>query len=320
MKKIFSLIMALGLAAWPYAALAEGGITLDESVTLDSADMPSVEIPLDAAPALSDIAAANTLSSIISRNESVASYTLDYTYIDGQTVEREASVAFVNSGSGITLYETNDALSFVYDGSARYIIYPDGRMGVNICFDDYLSEYYKAYMASFALYRNYDGEVMESCRQQGGRYIITTRIAHGAYADATGRSFDMDDAVPLINTITVDADTLEVLAWDMRADVAEGIALELFKGSATYGNAELPPEYFAMSEAEVMRSVSIVTVPLAGSPTRADFSIASGARPYVMVPDGYMLAESANGRYIEADVDSLPAEGDITLYLVEEAE
>ena len=317
-RKLAAILLAALMGAAPCAALAED-VTVDESVLLDG-EQAAVAVPLESAPALDAVAQANSAAALLSAHSSFASYALNYSYIDGQTIERESMTALMNNGQGATLYETNDALSVVYDGDARYLIYPDGSMGQTICFDDTISSYYDGRIASYALYSHHAGEALTACLRQGDAYILTAEISHGDYADATGQSFDLEDGTPLVTTLTVAADTLELRSWQTVARVAEGIEISISSGSIAYDSVSLPDEYFAMADPIATRTITIVSQPASTAASEQTFVIAEGALPYVLAPDGYVVTVMKNEQFVEPDEGDIPATGDMPLYLIPEAQ
>lgn len=316
-RKLGAILMAALLGMAPCAALAED-VTVDESVLLNG-DEQIVDVPLESAPALDAVAQANTAAALLSTHTSLASYALTYSYTEGQTLERENMTALLNNGSGTTLYESNDMLAFVYDGDHRYLIYPDGAMGVNICFDGDINAYYDARIADFTLYSHHEGETLTACQRQGDAYILTSEIAHGAYSDATGQSFDLDDSTPIVTTLTVAADTLALRAWQIVARVAEGIDVSLSSGSVAYDGVTLPDQYFAMADPVATRTITIVSQPASAAASEQTFTIADGALPYVIAPGGYVITVMKNDQFVEPDEGDIPATGDLTLYLIPEA-
>lgn len=317
--KLSCILVALAMAL-PCAALAEGGLTADESVMTDGGERPeTVDVALEDAPTLEAVSAANTGAALLSRHESFECFMLNYSYVDNQTIERETSLALVNNGAGTTLYEVNASLSCVYDGDARYLIYPDGSMGENICYNDSIKSYYDDRIANYALYSAVTGETLTACQLSGDNYILTTTMTHADYANATGQAFDLDDSVPLVTTLTVNAQTLEVQSWQLRADVADGISLALANYSVAYDAVQLPDQYFQMTDPVATRTITIISDPDTDAQSQQQFTIADGARPYVLPPVGYVLTELINGQYVEPDETTLPTSGDVTYYLIPEA-
>lgn len=316
--KLMGALAALALALAPQAALC-GGLTASESVMVDGGERTAMDVALEDAPTLDAVAAANTSAALLSRHESFECFRLDYSYVDNQTIESETSLALVNNGSGTTLYEVNSSLSCVYDGDTRYLIYPDGAMGENICYDDSIKSYYDQRISGYALYTALPGETLTGCQISGDSYVLTTSISHMDYADATGQPFDLDDSTPLITTLTVDAQTLEVQSWQLRADVAEGISIDLANYSVAYDAVQLPDQYFQMVDPVATRTITIISDPDTDAQSQQQFAIADGARPYVLPPAGYVLTEQINGQYVEPDESQLPTSGDATYYLIPEA-
>ncbi len=318
--KLTGIALALVMALTPWMALAEGNLASDESVMSDGGERPdSIDVALEDAPTLEAVSAANTGAALLSRHDSFECFELSYSYVDNQTVERETSLALMNNGQGVTLYEVNSSLSCVYDGDARYLIYPDGAMGVNICNVEDINSYYDQRIAGYALYAAVPGETLTACQLSGDSYVLTTTMSHADYANATGQAFDLDDSATLVTTLTVDAQTLEVQSRQLRADVAEGISLNLNNYSVAYDAVQLPDQYFQMIDPVATRTITLILDPDTDAQSQQQYVIAEGARPYVLPPLGYVLTELINGQYVEPDESQLPTSGDATYYLIPEA-
>lgn len=323
MKKNIRNILACTLAAMMLAsgaAIADGaqepaaddGIASNESVSING---DARDVPLENAPTLDQVATSNAASAIMSRHSSFARYTAVYSYAEGQTSERDYMTALVGIEDGQALYEDNGALEYVYDGANRYMIYPDGEMGVNISLDGELKSYYDAQLAAMNLYAHHEGEQLVSCVSKNGNYVLTTEISHADYSAATGQSFDFDDSATIVTELTVDSKLLEVQSWKVSARVADGLDIALIDGSVTYDSTTLPEGYYTMAQPTATRNITLVTDPESDAAAEHVFTIAEGAVPYIIAPDGCTVYVIKNGQYVEAEDSDIPATGDVTLYI-----
>lgn len=316
-RKITATLIAAVMALLPGAALGDGEVEIIDSIIMDGEAV--YDVPLESAPSLDAVSAANTGAALLSSHYSVANYSLNYTYYNGQSYTSESMTAIVATDGTPAYYESTDALDIVYDGENRYLIYPTGEQGVNICFDDTLKNYYDAQINAYSLYQRAEGETLTACQQQGGNYILTSEIASGDYANATGRDYDLDDSVPIKITLVVNAQTLELSQWSAVAQPADGIEIPLFNGTADYDSTPLPAAYYAMSQPEATRNITIVSYPASAQEQTQTFAIAEGAMPYVIAPAGFTLAVmNDNQQFVEPDDGTIPATGDYTLYLIPE--
>lgn len=316
-KKVISLLIATSMVILPGIALADDDVEVVDSIILDGE--AEYDVPLESAPSLDAISAANSSAALLANHYSVASYVLNYTYSGGQTYTSESMTALVATDGVPAYYESTDALDIVYDGENRYLIYPNGEKGVNICFDDNIKNYYDGQISAYSLYTHLSGENLISCKQQGSNYILTSTITHGDYSNATGRDYDLDDSVPIEIKLVADIQTLELSQWSAVAHPADGIDIQLTNGSATYDSTPLPADYYAMSQPETTRAITIITNPASTQSTETVFTIADGALPYVIAPDGYTLAVmNDNQQFVEPDDGTIPATGDYVLYLIPE--
>ena len=320
LRKIVS-IMTAAMLMMPGAALCEesttdDGVEVVESVMLDGES--AVDVPVENAPALTDIAAANSGSKLLESHYSVADYVMTYSYSDGQTLSSETMSALVATDGTPAYYETTDALSVVYDGQNRYMMYEGGQKGVNVCLDDSIKSYYDLEISGYSLYAYVDGEAVTKCTQNGTNYTLTLQISHGAYCDATGMSYGLDDDVPVMTTLTLDTQTLEISEWNVKAQPADGIEITLKEGSVVYDSTTLPEEYYKMAQPDATRTLTIVTNPTTDTTTQ-NITIAQGALPYLIAPDGYTVAVmNSDGQYVDPDYDAMSLTDDVTMYLISE--
>lgn len=191
--------------------------------------------------------------------------------------------------------------------------------GVNLCFDDELKAYYDAYISEFALYTSHEGETLTSCQYLNGQYMLIATISHGDYANATGQSFDLDDSIPLVTSLTVDAKTLELYSWQTVARIADGIEIPLSNGSVVYDSTALPDQYYAMADPLATRTITIISDPDTAYAAEQTFTIADSAQPYVIAPDGYVLTVKHGDQYIEPEYPETAAPGNLTFYLIPDA-
>ncbi len=319
-RKIASVLIA-AILALPGAALCEetttdDGVEVVESVMLDGES--EIDIPLDSAPALTDIAAANSGYKLMESHYSAADYVVSYSYSDGQALESESMYALVATDGTPAYYETTDALSIVYDGQNRYMMYEGGQKGVNVCLDDSIKSYYDAQISGYSLYTYVDGETVTGCTQKGANYTLTLQISHGAYCDATGMSYGLDDDAQVVTQLTMDAQTLEISEWSVKARPADGIEIALKEGSVVYDSTALPAEYYQMAQPDATRTLTVVTNPTTDTQTQT-FTIAQGALPYLIAPDGYTAAVmNGDGQYVDPDYDAMSLTDDVTMYLIAE--
>ena len=320
LRKIVS-IMTAAMLMMPGAALCEesttdDGVEVVESVMLDGES--AVDVPVENAPTLTDIAAANSGSKLLESHYSVADYVMTYSYSDGQTLSSETMSALVATDGTPAYYETTDALSVVYDGQNRYMMYEGGQNGVNVCLDDSIKSYYDLEISGYSLYAYVDGETVTKCTQNGTNYTLTLQISHGAYCDATGMSYGLDDDVPVVTTLTLDTQTLEISEWSVKAQPADGIEITLKEGSVVYDSTTLPEEYYKMAQPDATRTLTIVTNPTTDTTTQT-ITIAQGALPYLIAPDGYTVAVmNSDGQYVDPDYDAMSLTDDVTMYLISE--
>ena len=155
-KKVISLLIAASMVILPGIALADDDVEVVDSIMLDGE--AEYDVPLESAPSLDAISAANSSAALLANHYSVASYVLNYTYSGGQTYTSESMTALVATDGVPAYYESTDALDIVYDGENRYLIYPNGEKGVNICFDDNIKNYYDGQISAYSLYTHLSGE------------------------------------------------------------------------------------------------------------------------------------------------------------------
>ena len=98
--------------------------------------------------------------------------------------------------------------------------------------------------------------------------------------------------------------------------MAETIELPVASGSVVYDAVVLPERYTELRAAPESRTVRLEYAD--GSAEPVEFTIAEGVVPYTYTP-GYAVMLYSDGHYVDADTSAIPAEGDITLYLIAEA-
>ena len=276
------------------------------------------DVPLEEAPDLDDVSAANAGAALLTKHESIAK-TLSLTSYEGdQKSVSENMTALIKAGDAVDYYENINSAEVVYDGANRYLIFGDREMGVNICFDDSMENSYAEKINSYAVYSRVEGETLTACHANGDQYILTTSISGGDFSAAQGRDFGIDDSASVEITLSVDAHSLEVSEWSATAHTASGDELPLVSVKAAYDAASLPEKYYEMAQPAATRDITIITNPMDDSKVRTDVvTIAEGAKPYVIDPQGYVLMiMDADQQLVVPCSDDIPAFGDFTLYLI----
>ena len=86
-KKVISLLIAASMVILPGIALADDDVEVVDSIMLDGE--AEYDVPLESAPSLDAISAANSSAALLANHYSV-SYVLNYTYSGGQTYTSES--------------------------------------------------------------------------------------------------------------------------------------------------------------------------------------------------------------------------------------
>ena len=107
-KKVISLLIAASMVILPGIALADDDVEVVDSIMLDGE--AEYDVPLESAPSLDAISAANSSAALLANHYSAASYVLNYTYSGGQTYTSESMTALVAT-DGVPAYAIVQRLS-----------------------------------------------------------------------------------------------------------------------------------------------------------------------------------------------------------------